>query len=358
MLLIDGKPVFVIKAACWKTKSDKTGKRSQLACPNFFLHQEWLEEWYHLYMCSAHRDADFMFPQTKLGPRKATSGSDSKSSRVVLMDFSKPAEYHHALEASKACFKSLAFEQAKSSLVDEILRLVFHSCRATFSTLAALANCSLAQILVQMRSETPEMAMRYQRQTGMLAARLSSEVSTYLKGRITSHDPKPSKPPRTMLTKDDKVHGALPAYETNVRQFCPWCPWEIPCGDRSHLVAHMMECDDCHDDEQYGEDDDDEENTWFKPSLTDPLTGKPFDLSRATPNNSDEEGPTEAEPDRNVHLHASYFHWHLPDERNVKGSRCGIVPKLTGISETCALAVPVMDVCAECLTLAPERWAR
>ena len=349
MLLIENEPMMVFKAACWKSKSDKTGKRSQLACPNFFLHQEWLEEWYHLYMCSAHRDADFMFPHTTLTPRP---------NRAVLMDFSKPAEYHRALEASKACFRSLAFEQAKPGLVDEIHRLVFHSCRATFSTLAALANCSVAQILVQMRSETPAMAMRYQRQTGMMAATLSSEISTYLKGRITSPDPKPSKSSKNVLTKDDRVHGTLPTYETNVRQFCPWCPWEIPCGNRSDLVEHMMECDDCHDEEQYGEDDDDEENTWFKPSLTDPLTGKPFDLTLATPNNSDEEGPTEAEPDRNVHLHASYFHWHLPDERNIKGSRCGIVPKLTEISETCALAVPVMDVCAKCLNMAPERWAR
>ena len=35
----------------------------------------------------------------------------------------------------------------------------------------------------------------------------------------------------------------------------------------------------CHDDEQYGEDDDDAENTWFKPSLIEPLTGLPFDLT-------------------------------------------------------------------------------
>ena len=108
----------------------------------------------------------------------------------------------------------------------------------------------------------------------------------------------------------------------------------------------------------YGEDEDEAENTLFNASLIDPLTRQPFDLTTATPANSDEEGPTASEPDRNVHMHASYFHWHLPDEMNIKGSKCGVLPKHAGISETCALALPTLDVCVECLTRSPARWVR
>ena len=138
-------------------------------------------------------------------------------------------------------FRSLAFEHVEPGLADEILQLRFHSCRATFATLAVLADCSVAQMLVQMRSETPEMAIRYQRQTGMLAAGLSGQIHEYLKGRITSPDPKPSKSSRSSLTKAHKVGGTLPTYDTDVRQFCPWCPWELPCGGRHDLVEHMMD---------------------------------------------------------------------------------------------------------------------
>jgi hypothetical protein len=97
----------------------------------------------------------------------------------VKIDFSKPADFKGALTASKAIFRNLAKELGMN-LAEDIRDITFHSCRATMVDLSAAAGCSIAQILTQMRSMSPEVAMRYIRENGSMVAQVSEDIKEML----------------------------------------------------------------------------------------------------------------------------------------------------------------------------------
>ena len=66
------------------------------------------------------------------------------------------------------------------NLAEDIRDITFHSCRATMVDLSAAAGCSIAQILTQMRSMSPEVAMRYIRENGSMVAQVSEDIKEML----------------------------------------------------------------------------------------------------------------------------------------------------------------------------------
>ena len=312
----------VLRGRCSKAKSDQLGIRSQFACPNFYLTTPWLVEWYEMYILFPHESADFLLPSIALRAGK------------VKVDFSRGADYKEALTASKAVFRNLCKELGMN-LADEIRDLSFHSCRATMVHLSAAAGCSIAAMLTQMRSQSPEMAMRYIRENGTMVAQVSEDI----KNMLISKD-------NTLI--DDAADELLLGDQTSMENIevvetedmlgenaqghkCPWCEWTCSSALRVELLEHMNNCAAEDENQKMIEFEDDEE--WFK-------VGAPP---------QDPTSPIRIMP-------PSHFLWHLPSDMGVTMSLCGLIDHTTNVTCSLQAAVPSADVCYECLSRAPHRW--
>ena len=91
-----------IEGACWETKPDQSGERSQRVCPNFFFERPWLEEWYELYMNAVSENADYLFPNLHFIAGHARSS---------VLDMNQPAVYDPALHASRSMFHNVVLEE-------------------------------------------------------------------------------------------------------------------------------------------------------------------------------------------------------------------------------------------------------
>ena len=121
--------------------------------------------------------------------------------------------YNSALTASKSVFRSLAHEQGfATKLQAEIQNRVFDSCRATFISLSAEAGCDIPSMLQQMRSESPEMAARYQRTTGAVAAMVTGAINKHLQAirHNAAKKDTPSLTPSLQVSSPSKRSRAQP----------------------------------------------------------------------------------------------------------------------------------------------------
>jgi len=313
----------VLRGRCSKAKSDQLGIRSQLSCPNFFLTSPWLVEWYELYILFPHESADFLFPSITLRAKK------------IKVDFSRPADYKEALTASKGVFRNLCKELGMN-LADDIRELTFHSCRTTMVDLSAAAGCSIAAMLTQMRSLSPEMAMRYIRENGAMVAQVSEDIKDMLIKKdntllsnardklLLANTGSPEEDIETVETEDMLGENAQ-------GHKCPWCDWICPSDYRVELLEHMRNCTSDDENKKMIEFEDDEE--WFQIGAPPQDTTSPIRF-----------------------LPPNYFLWHLPSDMGVTMSLCGVCEHTAHVTSALQAAVPAEDVCYECLARTPNRW--